>query len=492
MTKDQSLKILELVEPITREQLEKSYRDALDVWNPDSFEGNEALKSRATCKTNEIHDAYIRLKAISELAHPFSASQSSPKSTTENRPSNSSPLTQHKSVNHPAEYFDDELITFIEGKIKSSNSGTVFLLLLLPFLGIIGIFIGIWSLRSWTRRRVFKQLLNKRSADNYFFSICVPSIWSVVWQSGLLILCLTFLCFLAQDPVFAALAGSYGAKWIVSLIFVIDVPFWILRRVKKLRAGVIHIKPSVEKNGRAQNTGLVIFVFLIFAALGYSVFRQYDEPISDYGQVMQTKASTGSNAKGTAQQLQPKNAGATSISPAAQYSSELIIPKFNVPEPYGDLAKIFEEAKLGNALAQVKIGEAYFVGKGVGLDLHEAVKWFLRAAEQGNANAQGLLGFAYFRGEGVVKDYVVASKWLHLAAEQGHTVSQTFLAINYHNGQGVPKDLVESYKWFSIAASQGATTFNDQSRSALESRMTPEQIQEAKNRAREWKENFSR
>lgn len=67
-------------------------------------------------------------------------------------------------------------------------------------------------------------------------------------------------------------------------------------------------------------------------------------------------------------------------------------------------------------------------------------------------------------------------------AEQGDSEAQAMLGYCYLNGDGVPIDYVQSYKWFVLSSSR-ATGFL----ASIESRMTPEQIAEAKKLAAEFK-----
>ena len=56
----------------------------------------------------------------------------------------------------------------------------------------------------------------------------------------------------------------------------------------------------------------------------------------------------------------------------------------------------------------------------------------------------------------------------------------------YAEGQGVPQDYVPAHMWFNLAARQGyedATRY----RGWVAGKMTPEQIAEAQQLAREWK-----
>ena len=89
----------------------------------------------------------------------------------------------------------------------------------------------------------------------------------------------------------------------------------------------------------------------------------------------------------------------------------------------------------------------YRAGQGVEQDFEEAVRLFRLGAEQGDHSAQALLGLMYMAGEGVERDFVTAYMWMSLGA----------------SGPGIsaPLDVMAGF-------------------------ITPEQIEEAEARAREW------
>ena len=162
----------------------------------------------------------------------------------------------------------------------------------------------------------------------------------------------------------------------------------------------------------------------------------------------------------------------------------------NAATARGDFKKAVEIirplAGQGNASAQYSLGDMYIYGAGVPQDFAEAVKWYRKAAEQGNARAQHDLGFMYDQGRGVPQDYTEAVKWYRKAAEQGDASAQYSLGEMYVNGQGVPQAYVQAHKWFNLAAVNGnAAAVNN--RDAIAAKMTPAQIAEAQNLAREWK-----
>jgi TPR repeat protein len=126
-------------------------------------------------------------------------------------------------------------------------------------------------------------------------------------------------------------------------------------------------------------------------------------------------------------------------------------------------------------------------------DHAEAEKRYRRAAEEGDAASQYNLGVLSQAGQGVPQDYGEAVKWYRMAADQGYANAQFNLGAMYVNGQGVPQNYVEAHKWFSLAAS----TFGDSevkkrytainARDLTAAAMTPEQISEAEELARQWR-----
>lgn len=143
-------------------------------------------------------------------------------------------------------------------------------------------------------------------------------------------------------------------------------------------------------------------------------------------------------------------------------------------------------AEQGDAGAQARLGEAYYVGRGVALDLEEAVRWARLAAEQGDARGQGVLAAAYNTGRGVTLSFEEAVRWARLAAEQGDASAQTLLGMMYINGRGVEQDDVSAYMWLTLGASGRGVGGARETRDLVATRMTPELIAEAEARVRDW------
>jgi len=156
----------------------------------------------------------------------------------------------------------------------------------------------------------------------------------------------------------------------------------------------------------------------------------------------------------------------------------------------GDFATALREwrplAEQGDALAQYNLGVLYRKGRGVPQDDVQARQWYEKAAAQGQAKAQYNLGTLYLNGGGVPKDYQQALRWFRMAADQGEALAQTKIGIMYDDGQGVPHDFVQAHKWYNLAATNGDKPAAEL-RDALAKQMTPAQIAEAQQLARERK-----
>ena len=81
------------------------------------------------------------------------------------------------------------------------------------------------------------------------------------------------------------------------------------------------------------------------------------------------------------------------------------------------------------------------------------------------------------------------------AVEQGEADAMYNLGAMYANGEGVPQDYVEAHKWRNLAAaraSAGNQKEYAETRDALATLMTPQQIADAQKRATEWLAAFEK
>src|SRR5262249_37619171 len=138
-------------------------------------------------------------------------------------------------------------------------------------------------------------------------------------------------------------------------------------------------------------------------------------------------------------------------------------------------------------VAQNDLGTAHGVGRGEQEPQDaEAAVWFHLAARAGLALAQANLGVLYELGQGVLQDFEEAARWYRRAAEQGNATAQSRLGFLYEHGRGLPEDLVRAYFWYHLVAAQGDATAIDQ-RQVLATRMTPAQLDEARQLAQTFK-----
>jgi putative methionine-R-sulfoxide reductase with GAF domain len=82
----------------------------------------------------------------------------------------------------------------------------------------------------------------------------------------------------------------------------------------------------------------------------------------------------------------------------------------------GDLEKI---ALQGNPAAQYSLGMKYASGDGAVQDYHEALGWFLKAADAGNIRAAAKIATCFWAGKGAPQDYSKAYFWGLLAQAAG-------------------------------------------------------------------------
>ena len=82
------------------------------------------------------------------------------------------------------------------------------------------------------------------------------------------------------------------------------------------------------------------------------------------------------------------------------------------------------------------------------------------------------------------------SSWslLPVAVQQGNSLALEGLGwALFAKVEGVPQDYVKAYMWFTLLAEKGGEKFGVDIRDTLAKSMTPEQLAEAQQLAREWK-----
>jgi uncharacterized protein len=131
--------------------------------------------------------------------------------------------------------------------------------------------------------------------------------------------------------------------------------------------------------------------------------------------------------------------------------------------------------------------EAYSNG-----DYSKALIEFKAAAEQGNVDAIYFVGNFYHNGYGVARDQVEAYKWYRKGADLDDPRSQYYVGIMTASGKGVEKDPVAGAMWLVISARNAKTSRRDahytkEEYEKVTKKMTPEQVAQALEMAKNWK-----
>ena len=150
------------------------------------------------------------------------------------------------------------------------------------------------------------------------------------------------------------------------------------------------------------------------------------------------------------------------------------------------LAALEPLANQGNVEAQVRVGHMYRNGLGAPVNYAKALKLYRSAADQNDARAQFELGKLSADCQGMNVNQSEMFKLLLRSGEQGYREAQDVLGYMYAYGVSVPADNVNAYLWYDLAAGQGGKD-DAEKRELISKKMTPEQIAEAQQLAREWK-----
>lgn len=145
-------------------------------------------------------------------------------------------------------------------------------------------------------------------------------------------------------------------------------------------------------------------------------------------------------------------------------------------------------AEQGHASAQRRMGDMLRRGFYLPKDLPKARAWYLKAATQ-DYEARLHLARMYEQGRGGPQDLKRAAFWYGKAAEQHwyHEKAKYQMGLLYAEGRGVPRDLVRAHMWFYLATrNPGGDDDAVRFMKALEAKMSPAQIAEAKRLARTW------
>lgn len=183
------------------------------------------------------------------------------------------------------------------------------------------------------------------------------------------------------------------------------------------------------------------------------------------------------------------------------------------------------QALVGDAHAQFRVGFAYETGDGLPADGEKAVSWYQRAARQGHRNAimnlaalevkdkpfvapeseheKELMGRAR---EGDIKarnqiarmlinnvlgnpNYRQIYSWIKELSLADDSESQFLLAQMYEMGIAVPQNYIHAYAWYSVAAASGdeVALLN---RDSIASRMSQQQLEKGQEKSTDFFESY--
>jgi TPR repeat protein len=173
----------------------------------------------------------------------------------------------------------------------------------------------------------------------------------------------------------------------------------------------------------------------------------------------------------------PAFAELTSLTPVTQSPNFATMP----------VADLQAAAQAGDDRAQFFLAGHYKHGLGVTKDLTQAFNWYLKAAQQGAAPAQLNVGQMYAEGKGVTADMNQAKIWFGKAARQGDNRASYNLALIEERNQ----NLANAYQWYDLSARDGMLDprIKDKAQGKIRTlavNLSPQDIQDAKNRADRW------
>lgn len=173
---------------------------------------------------------------------------------------------------------------------------------------------------------------------------------------------------------------------------------------------------------------------------------------------------------------------------------------------YPQAADLYEAgAKHGDPLAARKLADLYNLRPGLPEDHKKAIYWYNKAIELGDVSSYWFVGVIYRDGEGnVPKNYGLAEQYFLQGAENGHHYSIYDLAGMYAEKHTKVSNDVEGLKWLNIVTTFATTCPSTNEgcqfilrdpkiiRKELESRMSPDQKQKARELADNWIQDWNR
>jgi TPR repeat protein len=159
----------------------------------------------------------------------------------------------------------------------------------------------------------------------------------------------------------------------------------------------------------------------------------------------------------------------------------------------GDFSRILEDF-MKRAFLAIFCGAALLANSIAYADAvsdREMADRYSQAAQSGDSEAQFYMGALYSSGVGRPRSDQEAFRWFSRAADQGHSHAMLVLAGLYAIGRGTSNDNLNAYKWaYIVSVGTRVEEFRNGARQlmgVLETRMTPEQVNQAKADAGGWR-----
>jgi TPR repeat protein len=173
---------------------------------------------------------------------------------------------------------------------------------------------------------------------------------------------------------------------------------------------------------------------------------------------------------------------------------------------YPQAADLYEaQAKQGDPLAAQKLANLYNFQPGLPEDHEKAIFWYKKAIELGDIPSYWFVGVIYRDGKGnVPKDYGLAEQYFLLGAERGQHYSMYDLGGMYAEKLTHASNDIEGLKWLNIVTAFAVECPSSNEgcqyilrdpkkiRETLESRMSLDQKQKAKELADNWAKNWEK
>ncbi len=177
--------------------------------------------------------------------------------------------------------------------------------------------------------------------------------------------------------------------------------------------------------------------------------------------------------------------------PEAQFNFALMQAEgVGVPKNEEAAFLMFKKAAVkGLPQAQYNVGIFLAEGRGTARSVPESIRWLRQAAVKGHTLARVYMTALLLRGEIQalnIQQVAEMARWINDEALRGDKQAQFYMGLMTARGVGVQPDAAEAYYWFELAAKQDVAPAVH-GRELLAEQLTTAQVEEAQNRAAQFK-----